>query len=322
MAEISILPFETVQTGKSNSGNKQDKLISGENIKTINGETILGEGDLDITPDALKSFITIAPLSNSRAIIDAFNKYSLNKKLGKLIPAFIKKESFDKDYTLAILVVEDYNKAQAGWRLTFTLLGCKSQTDPNDMEAIYSPDIFTGVSVISYLYNSSSGYVIPLGEGNTKDRRVDELIKTAVTTNTLTNELSKMSAQIKNDVISAVQKEKSDVFEAIYGETTYDEIIEAYNAGKYVVCLYEELAYHLSSLKNNTAWFGAINGDISLKTWCNTSNAWFKVQYNLELASNKTKTINEKSTSVQYPSAKAVYDFVNNTLGTIINGDY
>ena len=28
--------------------NKQDKLVSGENIKTINGESVLGEGDIDI----------------------------------------------------------------------------------------------------------------------------------------------------------------------------------------------------------------------------------------------------------------------------------
>lgn len=38
--------------------------------------------------------------------------------------------------------------------------------------------------------------------------------------------------------------------------------------------------------------------------------------------SNKTTTLSSASTDTQYPSAKAVYDFVNNTLGTIINGDY
>lgn len=322
MAEISILPFETVQTGKNNSGNKQDKLISGENIKTINGETILGEGDLDITPDALKSFITIAPLSNSRAIIDAFNKYSLNKKIGKLIPAFIKKESFDKDYTLAILVVEDYNKVQAGWRLTFTLLGCKSQTDPNDLEAIYSPDIFTGVSIISYLYNSSSGYVIPLGEGNTKDRRVDELIKTAVTTNTLTNELSKMSAQIKNDVISAVQKEKSDVFEAIYGVTTYNEIVAAVKAQKHVICFYNNKVYNLNNFGEGWDLNFSCAGEVLHIIKCTTQNKWSSLPLYFEQTNYKVQSISDKSTNTQYPSAKAVYDFVNNTLGTIINGDY
>lgn len=287
------------------------------------GETILGGGDLDIIPDALKSFITIAPLSNSRAIIDAFNKYSLNKKLGKLIPVFIKKESFDKDYTLAILVVEDYNKAQAGWRLTFTLLGCKSQTDPNDLEAIYSPDIFTGVSVISYLYNSSSGYVIPLGEGNTKDRRVDELIKTAVTTNTLTNELSKMSAQIKNDVISAVQKEKSDVFEAIYGETTYDEIVAAVKAQKHVMCFYENRVYNLNDFGEGWDLNFSCAGEVLHIIKCTTQNKWTPSNsIYFEQTNYKVQSISDKSTNTQYPSAKAVYDFVNNTLGTLINGDY
>lgn len=107
----------------------------------------------------------------------------------------------------------------------------------------------------------------------------------------------------------------SSVFEAIYGETTYEEIIEAYNAGKYIVCLYEELAYHLSSLKNNAAWFGAIDGDFSFRTWCDKSNVWRKVQYNLELSSNKTRTISETSTDTQYPSAKAVYEALQNVGG-------
>ena len=138
------------------------------------------------------------------------------------------------------------------------------------------------------------------------------------------DKLTELSAEVSglSERIENLPSGESSVFEAIYGVTTYEEIIEAYNAGKYVVCLYEELAYHLSSLKNNTAWFGAIDGDLSFRTWCNKSNVWFKVQYNLELTSNKTKTINESSTDTQYPSAKAVYDFVSNTLGTIINGDY
>ena len=137
-------------------------------------------------------------------------------------------------------------------------------------------------------------------------------------------ELTELSTEVGglSERVEGLEQGGSSVFEAVYGVTTYEEIIAAYNAGKYVVCQYEELAYHLSSLKNNSAWFGAIDGDFSFRAWCNKSNQWFKVQYNLELASNKTKTINESSTDTQYPSAKAVYDFVNNTLGTLINGEY
>ena len=41
-----------------------------------------------------------------------------------------------------------------------------------------------------------------------------------------------------------------------------------------------------------------------------------------EDANNKVTTISSASTNTQYPSAKAVYDFVQTTLGTIINGEY
>lgn len=36
----------------SNINNKQDKLVSGTNIKTIGGMTLLGSGNIDIAPDA------------------------------------------------------------------------------------------------------------------------------------------------------------------------------------------------------------------------------------------------------------------------------
>lgn len=225
MAGISILPFETVQTGKGNAGNKQDKLISGENIKTINGETILGEGNLviDTLPEYLNSVIMLAPLSNSKTIINAFKEHNLDKKVGQFIPVFIKKEYSDKNYSPAILVVEDYNKADAGWRLTFTLLGTKSDAKYNDMESIYSPDIFNNVKLLSYLYSESMGYVIPLGEGEIQDRKV---ISTA---NQYTDsEIQKLRKEIVNK--SGVSHEEVDTLLKSYVTlSTMDDIYEQIN---------------------------------------------------------------------------------------------
>lgn len=222
---ISILPFETVQTGKSNAGNKQDKLISGENIKTINGETILGEGNLviDTLPEYLNSVIMLAPLSNSKTIINAFKEHNLDKKVGQFIPVFIKKEYSDKNYSPAILVVEDYNKADAGWRLTFTLLGTKSNAKYNDMESIYSPDIFNNVKLLSYLYSESMGYVIPLGEGEIQDRKV---ISTA---NQYTDsEIQKLRKEIVNK--SGVSHEEVDTLLKSYVTlSTMDDMYEQIN---------------------------------------------------------------------------------------------
>lgn len=43
---INAQSFSTRITGLGTG--KQDKLVSGENIKTINGESILGSGDIEI----------------------------------------------------------------------------------------------------------------------------------------------------------------------------------------------------------------------------------------------------------------------------------
>lgn len=124
------------------------------------------------------------------------------------------------------------------------------------------------------------------------------------------------------DVLAEIPSGESSVFEAVYGETTYEEIVEAYNGKKWIVCLVDGFSFHLVSLSDNTAWFSTISGSTSYRAWCNPQNKWFKTSYILELTTNKVKTISAESTDNQYPSAKAVYDFVNNTLGTIINGDY
>jgi hypothetical protein len=40
---------DILKTGDSLDSSKQDLLVSGQNIKTINGESVLGEGDLPVT---------------------------------------------------------------------------------------------------------------------------------------------------------------------------------------------------------------------------------------------------------------------------------
>lgn len=56
LAEVPTQPLNSVTTKIANTrfvqmviGRKQDTLVSGTNIKTINGETLLGTGDITIT---------------------------------------------------------------------------------------------------------------------------------------------------------------------------------------------------------------------------------------------------------------------------------
>lgn len=53
--------------------NKQDALVSGENIRTFNGESILGEGDIEILAAAVWGSITgrLADQLDLKAALDA-----------------------------------------------------------------------------------------------------------------------------------------------------------------------------------------------------------------------------------------------------------
>lgn len=166
-----------------------------ELTSTLEYEALSLKPNKEDIPSWIYSAITIEPLSDSSAIIKAFNDNDLANKLNTPILCFIKKERFDKDYTMSVLVVEDYTK-EAGYRLTFTLLGLKSDAKSGDMQAIYSPDVFTAQRVLSYLYNKTSGYVIPLGDGSVKDRRIDELIDNAITTENIKEKIDEAANEI------------------------------------------------------------------------------------------------------------------------------
>ena len=159
--------------------------------------------------------------------------------------------------------------------------------------------------------------------------KVDKVEGKALSTNDYTNEdkekLDSLNnyddTEIRNKIEEIINE--SPIFEAIYGETTYDEIVNAKNEGKWVTCNRGEITYHLALLSNTSAWFSTVDGEKIERLWClASSGAWFSATYRLEETRNRTTSLSSESTDAQYPSAKAVYDFVQDTLGTIINGDY
>jgi hypothetical protein len=123
--------------------------------------------------------------------------------------------------------------------------------------------------------------------------------------------------------LSKIPSGESSVFEAVYGETTYEEIVEAVKAKKHIICFHKSRVYNLCNFHQGMdLLFTCAAAAIYTITLKITGSNWIESQYDYEIAINKVTTINESSTNTKYPSAKAVYDFVNNTLGTIINGDY
>ena len=109
---------------------------------------------------------------------------------------------------------------------------------------------------------------------------------------------------------------ESSVFEAVHGETTYDEVVEAKNAGKFVICIKDRLTYHLSYVSEDLAYFTTIRGNVSYATYINkATNKWTDALYTLEQLVNKVTSLSESSTDTQYPSAKAVYDAIQQSGG-------
>ena len=133
----------------------------------------------------------------------------------------------------------------------------------------------------------------------------------------LSEEVSGLSERVDN-----LPTAESSVFEAVYGETTYEEIVAAFNEKKHVLCLWNDMVYNLSAVTANLLNFSCVKGSVIYTANCKADNTWGSLQYNVEYVRNKVSSLTSASTDAQYPSAKAVYDFVNNTLGTIINGDY
>lgn len=158
---------ETIELTSVVEFNYDDTEIRQELAKKVNKEDI---------PEWINDAVIISPLSDSLAIIKAFNDYNLSSKKGQVLLSFVKRERFYEEYEPAALVVEDYNSEGAGWRLTFTLFGTSVSASPSDMEAIYSNNVLGSTKVLSFLYNKNRGYVIPLGEGEVKNKGIENKV--------------------------------------------------------------------------------------------------------------------------------------------------
>ena len=136
------------------------------------------------------------------------------------------------------------------------------------------------------------------------------------------SELTELSAEVSGlserveELEQGGQVGEQEVFKAEYGKTTIEEITEAYNAGKILLCDYNGYCYTLAKFNNGTAFFAATAANYNFRIVCNSKSTWGAPEiFTLEITSNKTQVINESSTTNQYPSAKAVYDAIQQSGG-------
>lgn len=111
-------------------------------------------------------------------------------------------------------------------------------------------------------------------------------------------------------------------FEAVYDVTTAAEIEEAYQAGMTITMNNNGVIFYLRERINENMfvfttapYYIDIFKEIYIYTNTVDGITWTSSLTKAEPISNKVTTIDENSTNKQYPSAKAVYDYVQNNSG-------
>lgn len=125
----------------------------------------------------------------------------------------------------------------------------------------------------------------------------------------------------------SVSSDSKEVFVATYGTTTAQEILDAYNAGKAVICKYEGLCYFLFDVRDSETryQFSAITSTArhNYITVKKSDSSWSKTGISFETSDNKTSDISGNSTSTtKYPTTKGVVDYVTAQIQGAIDASY
>lgn len=90
---------------------------------------------------------------------------------------------------------------------------------------------------------------------------VSERFASADRVQELSENVTELSAEVSglSEKIENLPTAESSVFEAIYGTTTYEEIVAAYNANKHVIVKYTAELLSLAKVKNDVVEFTAIS---------------------------------------------------------------
>lgn len=128
--------------------------------------------------------------------------------------------------------------------------------------------------------------------------------------------------QYVQDALAEIPSGESLVFEAEYGVTTYNEIIEAHNEGKIVICQDGVWVTRLTRVQATQVQFQCSSFPNVTRLTCSDANVWsrgsFNVEHNMETLANGNVKIKIATQTAEV----ATPQYVENLLGTIINGDY
>lgn len=109
------------------------------------------------------------------------------------------------------------------------------------------------------------------------------------------------------------------VYFATQGTTTASEVYAKATSGYAVFCKYSTYLYVLTSSTSAQAIFARLVGVNSTELLRVSGSTWSKSTATLQNATYKTTTISNTSSDSYYPTAKAVYTFVTNSINDAID---
>lgn len=196
-----------------------------------------------------------------------------------------------------------------------------------------------GVAYFTFASNFSEGAAVCMISCSSEDVWNDTIVFVEKTDNRVT-EIGSASTDAQYPTAKAVytlaENTKTFIVKVTAGSTitadrTFAQIRTAINSGRIVAAKYNNdilmpAAFYDSSTTEVS--FAAVmpttyGYTIVKKLKCTSGNVWSYETYNLEHQNDLVTTIDASSVNTKYPSAKAVYDFVDSQLGdikTLIDG--
>lgn len=322
----------TIEGKESGWDAKQDALVSGTNIKTVNGESLLGSGNIEIqggggsgeenvietvkvngealTPDSEKAVDVEVPtktsdLTNDSGFITGFTETD------PTVPSWAKQPNKPSYNYSEIGNTPDLSGFITKSVNDLTNYYLKSETYTKDEVAaligniqqfhyeIYASLPQSGESNVLYLIG-------PTGSGADKYEEY-------VYANNAFTKIGDTSIDLSG-YATTQDLEDSKVFWAEVDVTTFAEIQDAIDAGRTVMLKDEnDFVYVLSGSYDDYITFSSASGEeCFIRTYgIGDNNSWELLELNdIESSINRVTSISSSSDDYHYPSARAVYDIV------------
>lgn len=255
-------------------GQKQDVLVSGTSIKTINNESLLGSGNITISGGGI-----VPDLGNAKIFYGTCDTAAATTKKEVTCSAFT-----SADFVAGALIFVKFTNTNSGAVASLTmdvnstgevrLKKMYKNTAPSDLTAV--AELQAGVTYL-FTYTGSAWVCITLDYNTT----YSGMTAAEATAGTGTTARLITPARLKSAIETWAP---NNIFLATYGTTTYAEVKAAYDAGKWVFCKRElnpdlyiiPLSYIDPSSGSEQANFSITAGsnELSLAILDGTDDSW------------------------------------------------